>query len=107
VDVTLDGHETALHVASRAGHLEAVQWLVSLRADVNCTSFVRDVDGCGPLYAAAQSGSIECVRALIDARANLERNDSERSVLRFAACAPTPDVLQYFLFRSDGKHARS
>jgi len=69
-DADLTGPEarslTPLMYASDAGHLEAVELLLSYDA----RSDVRDPDGMQALHFAAQSASAACFRALLEAGAN-------------------------------------
>lgn len=97
-----------LHDAIKAGNLEAVELLLSLKADANASRAF----GQSPLLIAAANGNLPCVRALLAARADPGHVDCDGlSVLFYAAEASTPDVLQFFIeqntcdIRGDGKHA--
>jgi len=57
------GFFTPLIRASQEGHAEAVKLLLKLGANTH----IRDADGMQALHLAAQSGSVECFRALIEA----------------------------------------
>jgi len=58
--------QTPLMLAARAGHGQAVQLLLSMRA----MPHVKDEEGMQPLHYAASSGCRECCKALLHARAS-------------------------------------
>lgn len=60
--------DTVLHIAARCGHLNLVEYLVALGADVEASNF----DGKRPLHEAAQSGHAPCVQSLLRAGAQID-----------------------------------
>ena len=64
--------ETALHHASRGGHIKAVEFLVSVGANIH----TKDNNGQTPLHLAAQGGHIKVVEFLMSAGANIHAKDN-------------------------------
>ncbi|KAL2535348.1 ankyrin-3-like [Forsythia ovata] len=66
VDIDLNSvnsqNQTALHVAAIHGHVEALQFLVSIGSDPDIT----DSDGWTPLHFAAHEGRVEAVEFLLN-----------------------------------------
>lgn len=86
---------TALQLAARGGHVEALKLLISLGADCNASADFRLQS---PLLRAAEAGSVECVRELVEAAADVTARDVfDESIIFYAARAPTDQVLQYLL----------
>lgn len=84
---------TPLHLAARGGHVEALELLISLGADLRGGAYSQT-----PLHSAAEAGSVPCVKALLRARADATQLDAcGNSVLTYAARAPNHHVLQYLL----------
>lgn len=103
-----DDGSLPLHEATKVGNLQAVELLIALRADVNAPGKTQY----SPLHLASACGSLPCVQALLLARADpWHLDESGKSVLFYAATAPTPHVLDYFLdtntcdINGAGKHA--
>jgi ankyrin repeat protein len=71
--------ETALQVAARAGHVEAVRTLIA--AGANCD--VKCALGLSPLYVAAGSGHVDVVRLLLE-QGTLDVNGLNGHLLRTA-----------------------
>ncbi|MCO5610742.1 hypothetical protein L7F22_064983 [Adiantum nelumboides] len=71
VSKAADGGITALHLAALNGHLDCVQLLLDLLANVSATTFhygtAIDLIGAGstPLHYAACGGSLQCCQALV------------------------------------------
>lgn len=63
---------TVLHLGALSGHAEVVAALLE-SPGVNPNT--EDGDGRSPLYAAAASGSPDCVALLLDAGADAEKDD--------------------------------
>jgi hypothetical protein len=73
---------TPLMYASYEGHVEAVKFLVSLRAQLD----LCDTDGMQAIHLAAQGASAECCRVLLEAGANpAEKDEFGRDALQ---CVP-------------------
>ncbi|WOG28644.1 ankyrin repeat domain-containing protein [Endozoicomonas sp. 8E] len=68
VNAVMTDDFTALMLASLGGHIEVVERLIKAGADVNAT---RTKDGDTPLYMAAQENNTNCLKALIEAKADL------------------------------------
>ncbi|CAK9078907.1 unnamed protein product [Durusdinium trenchii] len=86
---------TALHLASRNGHLAMVDALLAQRAEVN----VADLEGVTPLHWAAQQGHSEVVMALLKAgafEAFVRGVPCAASPLHWAAAA-SPAALRWLL----------
>ncbi len=62
---------TPMHMAARNGHVECIELLNQLKADVN------KCDGCGrsPIYVAAERGQTQCVHLLYQLRADVNMCD--------------------------------
>ncbi|GFO48838.1 ankyrin repeat domain-containing protein 39-like [Plakobranchus ocellatus] len=65
---------TALHYASRSGHLDVCKLLISHGADVNCQTQSSKAT---PLHRAAYMGRTEVVKLLLDHRADAELIDCD------------------------------
>lgn len=77
---------TPLMHASQEGHYKAVKLLLKLGANVH----IRDIDGMQALHLAAQSGSTECFRALIEAGSDpLMLDEFDRTAIE---CAPSGEA---------------
>jgi ankyrin repeat protein len=63
-------------MASRNGHLDAVEWLLHKQADVEA----EGPNGETPLHAAARSGHHDVVALLIDRGANIQARDEARAM---------------------------
>jgi len=72
---------TALHLASRWGKTETVQWLVKNGADINATDKHRKT----PLRKAAQAGHTKTVACLVDHGADLNAADNKGNTPLLAA----------------------
>ena len=70
-------HETALCMASRAGHTYVVQLLLEAAADVNKRGIFAfnysELQGSTPLCAASYGGHVRIVQLLLDAHADVEK----------------------------------
>ncbi|KAI1180646.1 hypothetical protein F4777DRAFT_528793 [Nemania sp. FL0916] len=67
--------ETALHLASRNGHIEVVDLLLSRHAAVN----LEGRNGLSPLHLAARYARTDIAASLLDAKANLSQRDNNRN----------------------------
>jgi cytohesin len=65
------GESTALHGASRRGHIEVVRILHKLGADPTA----QDKDGETPLHSASRMGNVEAIRMLLELGADPEAQD--------------------------------
>ncbi|KAG2469485.1 MTPN protein, partial [Polypterus senegalus] len=61
VNRTLEGGRKPLHYAADGGHIETLEFLLSLGADINAS----DKYGITPLLSATYEGHLECVRLLV------------------------------------------
>jgi ankyrin repeat protein len=64
---TTDAEYTPLHYAVQSGHLEAVEMLIGMGAEVSNKSPLRE---CSPLSSAVESGNVEMVDMLLNAGAD-------------------------------------
>ena len=69
---------TWLHMAAKSGHLELVQCLISMGADVNARG---GTFGGAPINLAAGYGQIHIVKALLEAGAEMDVGEPERNPL--------------------------
>jgi ankyrin repeat protein len=65
------GESTALHEASRRGHIEVVRILLELGADPTA----QDKDGETPLHSASRMGKVEAIRVLLELGADPTAQD--------------------------------
>ena len=74
--------QTALHYASQGGHIKTVEFLVSMRANVD----KKDNNGQTPLHLATQEGHIKVVEFLMSLGANIHAvNNNGQTPLHLAA----------------------
>jgi len=73
--------ETALHVASAAGHIGAMRVLLEMRADPDVEDDIRET----PLHYAALAGQTEAARLLLQAGADFHAESSYRETARDVA----------------------
>lgn len=86
--------QTVLHVAASKGHLQLVQQLAALGADLQA----RNHAGRTPLHDAAYAGELEVVRTLVTLGADVMARDAlELTPLHSAAKKGRSDVCQYLL----------
>lgn len=67
------GGETALHIASARGHVDAVSLLLKHKAGVD----IRDPEGYTPLHAASLHGHIKVAKVLIECGADASNFSSD------------------------------
>ncbi len=86
-----EGH-TALHYASYAGHLDVVEYLLSL-SKVNANA--QNWTGCTPLFQASQQGHIDVVRVLLakGARVNMAEFKTGLCAIQVADNEKVKEVL--------------
>ncbi|RVE56588.1 hypothetical protein OJAV_G00222700 [Oryzias javanicus] len=58
----LDTGRKPLHVVSDYGHVDVLEYLISVGADINA----KDKYGCTPLIAACGEGHFQCVKFLLE-----------------------------------------
>jgi len=89
---------TALHWAAAAGHVNVVQLLLSMAADVHMTNDMLDT----PLHSAAWRGFAECAAVLLQAGASRDAVNKEKktppelAAQKFADDHPIIQVLPKF-----------
>jgi ankyrin repeat protein len=99
----VDGGETALHAASRNGHLETVKFLVQQgNANVEATM----CSGSTPLHLASRNGHLRIVQFLVEQRkANLEATDFFGRTPFHVACEDGHlEIVRFLLQRQCGSH---
>ena len=86
---------TALHYASRNGHTELVNLLISYGACVNCvTKAGKDT----PLHRAAYVGNLDVIKTLLSAGASIkQQNVDGQTCFHKAVQRNHVDVVQYLL----------
>jgi hypothetical protein len=62
---------TDIFDAAKKGDLEAIKDYIKNDGDIN----FKNIDGCSALYFAAGEGKTDCVKLLIDAKANVNAKD--------------------------------
>lgn len=72
-DLAAENGDTALLLASHAGHVEVARLLLEAGAGVD----IADADGETPLILASDLGSVELVRLLLEVRADLDTSDTD------------------------------
>jgi ankyrin repeat protein len=104
VDVQGSDNRTPLRAASRSGHLEIVQWLLSCGAN----STVRDEEyGLTPLHVAAIWGHVEVSRLLLQYKADIHAHDKEgQTSLHGAALHSEVNVARLLLEHGADVNAR-
>ncbi|KAJ3111953.1 hypothetical protein HDU96_005129 [Phlyctochytrium bullatum] len=87
------GAETPLHVARGDAAVPLLEWLADVCPGVTCVE-ARTADGKTALVAAARDGSVEVVRALLKAGAEIGARDGEgRTALEVAALGGHGEVF--------------
>ena len=88
------GQSSALMEASQEGHLELVQYLLAVKADVQ----QRTSTGDSALAFACEGGHVDIVETLVNAGAPIDQADKEgRTPLMKAARAGHIDTVRYLL----------
>ena len=86
--------KTALHFASKKGHIEMVRLLIDKGADTN----TRDKYGLTPLHLASMEGHTEIVRLLIENKANVHAwASSGETALHLASRNGHIEIVQLLL----------
>jgi ankyrin repeat protein len=99
----MNGEETPLHLAARAGHTATVKTLVAHGANVDD----KDSGGDTPLQEAVASGHHDTAAALLDEKAGIEITDNNgRTPLHAAAEVGHLDMLKLLLERKASVNAR-
>jgi hypothetical protein len=84
---------TAMHAASSYGHLDVLNYLLSVGGDVN----LGDMDGDTPLHACE---SVECAARLLEAHANIDApNHSGRTPLYICLKDGREDMVKFLVSR--------
>ncbi|XP_065918752.1 ankyrin-1-like [Dysidea avara] len=82
---------TALHIASRCGHLEVAEYLLQNNAGVNSVNMV----GCTPLFLAAESIHKDMCQLLLEWNADLQhRNRQSKTVIEVTRNVNLRELLQ-------------
>ncbi len=86
---------TPLHAAAGKGHIESVNTLLKLKADVNCTNNQGDT----PLHLAASKGHVEVVKALLQKGAKANFLNSQGKTAKDLATQNGYEVSKMFWTR--------
>lgn len=88
-----EGHQFAVLAACNYGRLDTLRKLLDAGADPN---EVDDATGAFPIHCAARGAHVECVRLLLERRANDPncRNENGNTPLHYAAISGTKKVSQ-------------
>ncbi|XP_052699720.1 ankyrin repeat and death domain-containing protein 1A-like isoform X4 [Crassostrea angulata] len=90
---------TPLHLASEAGHIEAVMRLI----DMSCDANARDKDGKTALHLAAEAGKSEVIRKLLNLGVEVSDRDADgKTAMHIAAEEGHLNVIEV-LFDFDAK----
>ena len=90
LDLRNGAGETPLHIACSLNHEKKALWLLRQGVDIN----LSDVQGETPLHNAAQNGSAELVRVLIQAGASTKRAGAYGTASESARTAGRMDIVQ-------------
>ena len=90
---TVYGGETALHAASRKGHIDVAQVLLDYGADVNAQTKLSVT----PLHWASWRGPVELVRRLLERGATVNETDYDTPPLHLAVRPGNLEIVRLLL----------
>ncbi|EAX87669.1 sex-determining protein, putative [Trichomonas vaginalis G3] len=96
--------ETPLFIASQKGHLEVVEYLISIGANKEA----KNKDGYTPLICASENGRLEVVKYLISAGADKEakNNDGETALIKASIRGYRKPIIDYLITAGADKEAK-
>jgi hypothetical protein len=99
--------DTALHFASRGGHVEMMRFLLSAEGGA-AEAEAKNNDGHTPFHVAAQFGQIEAMRYLLGAEVGVDREATDANnatALHLAIVNKREEAVQYLLSAEVGANA--
>lgn len=89
-----DSYRRPVHLAVEYGHMEILQYLVSIRSDLN----LQDKNGWTALHYAAREGNLKALKYLAESGADIEARDIlNETPLFIASYKGKFDIVQYLV----------